>query len=97
MKQNIITQLSLGLVLVGSLAAQNPTPGNVAYQDYPYQIAYAAALGTGDASINITNTGATGANLPAGTASTTAGTIKSILVKLDDMIAEGQVVAIIEA
>ncbi len=29
--------------------------------------------------------------------STAAGTIKSILVKLDDMIAEGQVVAIIEA
>jgi biotin carboxyl carrier protein len=29
--------------------------------------------------------------------STTAGTIKAILVKLDDVIAEGQVVAIIEA
>jgi biotin carboxyl carrier protein len=28
---------------------------------------------------------------------TAAGTIKSILVKLDDVIAEGQVVAIIEA
>jgi biotin carboxyl carrier protein len=29
--------------------------------------------------------------------STAAGTIKAILVKLDDIIAEGQVVAIIEA
>ena len=29
--------------------------------------------------------------------STTSGKIKAILVKLDDMIAEGQVVAIIEA
>jgi biotin carboxyl carrier protein len=29
--------------------------------------------------------------------STTAGIVKSILVKLDDVIAEGQVVAIVEA
>ena len=50
--------------------AQNPVTA-----DSPFQVRYASNLNVGDSVINVTNTGATGAGLAAGTSASTTGAI----------------------
>ena len=62
------------LIAFAALEAQVPTPvGQV--QDLPYQVRYIANLNLGDSSINITNSGAQGAGLAAGTTAATTGSL----------------------
>jgi hypothetical protein len=75
MTKTLMTRALVAAATALTAFAQVPAPGTSPVRDYPYQVAYAAALSAGDSVINITNTGATGAGLVAGTAATTAGSI----------------------
>lgn len=75
MTKTLITRALVAMATALTAFAQVPPPGATPVRDYPYQVAYAAALSAGDSVINITNTGAVGAGLAAGTAATTTGSI----------------------
>ena len=66
---------SLRTALIASFALSAVAFGQSATVDTPYQIRYVSNLNLGDSVINITNSGANGAGLAAGTTAATTGAI----------------------